>query len=124
MGASRPGRRSTVQREENSLDTHTRSAAALPEPVRGLGHDEGVNEAHLKLLKRQASSKPRDSAGLQLKAKALEALIGHFGVEQSPQLLETMRGELLQVMDRSDANRPTIALSPVRTRTFGRVCST
>jgi hypothetical protein len=62
-----------------------------------------VHEAHLSLLRRQASSKPSDAAGLQLKVRAIDRLIRAFSVEDSPQLLETLRVELLDSMERADA---------------------
>jgi hypothetical protein len=57
-----------------------------------------VNAEHLSLLKRQAATRPTDSTGLMLKAKALDELVRQLDVTSSPSALEAIRKELLGVI--------------------------
>jgi hypothetical protein len=57
-----------------------------------------MNQAHKRLLLRQATSRPQNSAGLQLKAQAWKELLSHATVANE----EAVRDHLLDVIDRAE----------------------
>jgi hypothetical protein len=79
---------------------NTRTAISYPGRWRLLCHayDWAMNAEHLELLKRQALSKPTDSAGLLLKAKALDEMVRRLDLKSVPAALGACKEQLLEVI--------------------------